>query len=217
MEDNPKFSNIGDYWDEEIVAKIIDLLHEFHDLYLTNFREMKGIVGDLGEMKIPLKPDARLVKQRPYKLNMCYKEKVKAELDRMLEAGIIELVEESEWINPIVIQDKKATGEVRICVDLRKLNNSCLHDPFPTPFTDEVLESIGGQEMYSFTDGFSGYHQVRIAQEGRHKTTFVTEWRCYQYTIMPFGLKNVPAIFSRIVVSTFKDFIHKFIKVYFDD
>ena len=47
-EDNPKFANIGDYWDEKIVAKIIDLLHEFQDLFLTNYREMKGIVVDLG-------------------------------------------------------------------------------------------------------------------------------------------------------------------------
>ena len=62
----------------------------------------------------------------------------------MLEVGIIELVEESEWISPIVIQDKKETGEVRICVNVRKLNDACLHDPFPTPFMDEVLESVGG-------------------------------------------------------------------------
>ena len=54
---------------------------------------MKGIVGDLGEMKIPLKPDARSVKQNPYRLNTRYKEKVKAKLDRMLEVGIIEPVE----------------------------------------------------------------------------------------------------------------------------
>ena len=87
---------------------------------------------------------------------------MKAELDRMLEAGIIEPFEESEWISPIVIQENKATGEVRICVDFRNLNDACLHDPFPTPFIDEVLESIGGQEMYSFTNGFLGYHQVRI-------------------------------------------------------
>ena len=92
----------------------------------------------------------------------------------MLEAGIIELIEESEWISPIVVQDKKATSEVKIYVDLRKLNDACLHDPFPTPFTDEVLESVDRQEMYSFTDGFSGYHQVRIAQEDYHKKTFVT-------------------------------------------
>ena len=117
----------------------------------------------------------------------------------------------------IVIQDKYTIGEVRICVDLRKLNDACLHDPFPTPFTDEVLESVKGKEMCSFTYGFSSYHQVRIAKEDCQKITFVTKWGCYQYTVMPFGLKNGPAIFSRIVVSTFKYFIHKFIEVKFDD
>ena len=59
----------------------------------------------------------------------------------------------------MVVQDKK-TGEVRICVDLRKLNDACMHDPFSIPFTDEVLEGVGGQEMYSFTDGVFGYHQI---------------------------------------------------------
>ena len=62
----------------------------------------------------------------------------------MLDVGIIEVVEESKWISPMVVQDKK-TGEVRICVDLRKLNDACMHDPFSIPFTDEVLEGVGGQ------------------------------------------------------------------------
>jgi hypothetical protein len=62
----------------------------------------------------------------------------------MLEAGIIEPVEESEWISPIVVQEKKKGG-IRICVDLIKFNDAFLHDPFPTPFTDEVLENVGGQ------------------------------------------------------------------------
>ena len=97
-------------------------------------------------------------------MNPKYKERVKAELDRMLNAGIIEPVEESEWIIPIVIQDKKTTGEVRICVDLRNLNDACLHDPFPTLFIDELLEIVEGKEMYSFTDDFSSYHQVIITK-----------------------------------------------------
>ena len=46
---------------------------------------------------------------------------------------------------------------------------------------------------------------------------FVTEWGCFQYTMMPFGLKNAPAIFSRIVVVVFKDFIQTFLEVYIDD
>jgi len=97
---------------------------------------MKGIVGDLGVMKIPLKVDARPCKQCPYRMNPKYKEKVQVEINRMLEVGIIEPVEESEWISPMVIQEKKTVGEIRICVDLRKLNDACLHDPFPTPLTD---------------------------------------------------------------------------------
>jgi hypothetical protein len=102
-------------------------------------------------------------------------------------------------------------------VDLRKLNDACLHDPFPTPFTDEVLENVEGQEMYSFTDGFSRYHQIKIAQEDRHKTTFATKWGSYQYIIMTIGLNNSPVVFSRVVVVAFKEFIHKFLEVYLDD
>ena len=75
----------------------------------------------------------------------------------------------------MVVQEKNQGG-IRICVDLRKINDAFLHDPFPTPFTYEVLENVGAQEAYSFTDGFSGYHQIKIAPEYRHKTTFSIEW-----------------------------------------
>jgi hypothetical protein len=61
----------------------------------------------------------------------------------MLEAGIIEPVEESKWISPMVVQGNKSR-EIWICLDLRKLNDACLHDPFPTPFTNEVLDNVGG-------------------------------------------------------------------------
>ena len=110
----------------------------------------------------------------------------------------------------MVVQDKKI-GEICICVNLRKLNDACVHDPFLTPFTDEVLEGVGGQEIYSFIDGFSGYSQIWIAKEDHHKTTFVTEWGYFQYTVMPFGLNNEPAIFSRVVVTVSKYFIQKFL------
>ena len=101
--ENPKFPNIGDYWNNETVGKITNLLHEFQDLFPTKFSEVKGIVGDLGEMNIPLRPNEKPIKQQPYRLNLGYKEKVKAELDRMLEVGIIEPIKDSEWISPIVV------------------------------------------------------------------------------------------------------------------
>jgi len=105
-------------------------------------------------------------------MNPIYKKKFKVEIDRMLEVEIIELVKESKWISPMVVHDKKQGG-IRICIDLRKLSDACLHDPFPTPFTDELLENVGGHGAYSFTDGFLGYHQIKIAQEDRYKTTFM--------------------------------------------
>jgi hypothetical protein len=62
---------------------------------------------------------------------------------------------------------------------LRKLKNACLDDPFPTPFTDEVLENVGRHEAYSFNDGFTGYHHIKIIEKDRYKTTFATKWGSY--------------------------------------
>ena len=62
----------------------------------------------------------------------------------MLTIGIIEPMEESDWVSPMVVEEKKQKDEIRICVDLRKLNDACVHDPFPTSFTDEVLDNVGG-------------------------------------------------------------------------
>ena len=62
----------------------------------------------------------------------------------MLVVGIIEPVEKSEWVSPMVVHNKKTKGETSIFVDLRKLNDVAIHDPFPTPFTDEVLDNVGG-------------------------------------------------------------------------
>ena len=72
----PKFATIGDYWDDETVRKIIELLHEYQELFPTKFSEMKDITGDLGVMKTPPKPDANPCKQQPYRMNPKYKEKV---------------------------------------------------------------------------------------------------------------------------------------------
>ena len=58
-----KFANIRDYFDNETIRNITDLLHEFQDLFPTKFLEMKGIVGDIGEMKIPLNLNAKPFKQ----------------------------------------------------------------------------------------------------------------------------------------------------------
>jgi len=77
------------------MEKIADLLREYHDVFPTTYVEMNGIAGELGEIKIPLKRYAKLVRQRPYRMNLKYKEKVKVKIDIMLEERIIKLVVES--------------------------------------------------------------------------------------------------------------------------
>ena len=114
-----------------MMGKVINLLHEFQDLFATKFSEMKGISGDLGEMKIHLKPNEKPVKQRPYRLNPRYKEHFKYELEQMLDAGIIEPSEKLECISLMVVEDKK-TSDIGICVNLRKLNDTSPHDQFRT-------------------------------------------------------------------------------------
>ena len=100
----PKLATIGDYWDEETVSKVTELLHEYQVLFPTKFLDMKGIIVDLGVMKITHNLDVKLVKQIPYRMNSKYKERVKVGLDKMIVAGIFEPVEELEWVSPMVVQ-----------------------------------------------------------------------------------------------------------------
>jgi len=88
-----KLASIGDYWDDKTIGQVVDLLQEYQDLFPIRFEDMKGILGDLGVMRIPLMEGGKLVKQRPYKLNPKYKEKVRKEMDKMLAAGIIDPIE----------------------------------------------------------------------------------------------------------------------------
>lgn len=139
-EEKPKIALLGDYWDEKTSQEIQSPMREYEDLFLKTFSELKGIKGVMGEMKIELKLGSKSIRHRPYHLNPRVKMKVKKEIDKMLEASLIFLVEEAEWVSPIVIQSKKDTEDIRVCVYYRSLNSSCVHEPFPTPFTDEVLE-----------------------------------------------------------------------------
>jgi hypothetical protein len=76
-------------------------------------------------------------------------------------------------LSPIVIIPKK-NGKQRICIDFKKLNTTTKKDPYPLPFTDEVLNIIFGYEAYFFLDGYSGYHQIFIAPKDKYKIAFVT-------------------------------------------
>ena len=111
------------------------------------------------------------------------------------------------------------TQETRlwICVEFQGLNKVTLVDPFSTPFADEILNEVAGNECYSLTNEFSVYNQVPISKEDQNKMTFVCEFGSFAYKVMPFGLKNAPAIFSRIDIKSFHEYIYKTMVVCFDD
>jgi hypothetical protein len=131
----------------------------------------------MGEMKIELIPGEKPIKKRPYKLAHKYKPIVQKEIEGMLSDSIIYPIDKVEWESPMVVQPKKHDPKkLRICIDFRGLNKLTLMDPFPTLFTDEIINEVAGHECYSFTDGFSGYNQVPIAKEDQPKMTFVSEF-----------------------------------------
>jgi hypothetical protein len=83
-------------------------------------------------------------------------------------------MEEVTWLSRIVVVLKK-NGKFWICVEFWKLNIATKKDPYPLPFTKEVLDMVAEHEVYTFLDGFLGYHQITIALENRYKTTFITD------------------------------------------
>ena len=113
-EEKPNLAKIGDYQDNDTIGKVMELLMEWQGLSPMEFLELKGITRDLGVMHITLKPYVCPIKQQPYRLNPKYKQKFREEIDKMIATGIIEQVEHSDWVIPMVVQEKKTKGEIRI-------------------------------------------------------------------------------------------------------
>jgi len=123
---------------------------------------LKGIPHEIVEHRIKLDTSIPLAHQTRYQLNPNYGAIVKHDIDKLLVTSFIKLVEEATWLLPIVVTPKK-NGKLKICVDFNKLNAATKKDPYTLPFTNEVINIVAGHEVYTFLDGFSGYHQISIA------------------------------------------------------
>ncbi|MCO5610677.1 hypothetical protein L7F22_064918 [Adiantum nelumboides] len=154
--------------------------------------------------------------QRLRRLGVIQQDALLSEVRKLLNAGLIYLIEDSEWVSSIVLTPKK-NGKWRVCVDYKPLNAATKRDHFPLPFQDEILNEVEGYERYTMCDGYSGYFQIRIAEEDQKKTTFVTPWGCFAYRVMPFGLTNALATFQRFVTDDFQPFFGKSIRIFIDD
>ena len=96
-----------------------------------------------------------------------------------------------------------------MCVDFTDLNKACLKDSFPLPRIDQLVDSTARHKLLMFMDTFSGYNQIKMAEENQGKTVFITSQGLYCYKVMPFGLKNIGTTYQRLV--------NKMFRVYVDD
>jgi len=154
------------------------LLKEFKDVFAWTYKYLKGIPPKLTQHRIELDTTIPSAHQAMYKLNSNYATTVKQDIDKLLAVGFIESVEEVAWLDTPTVVVLKKNGKLKFCIDFKKLNVATKKDPYPLPFTDEVLHTVVGYEAYIFLDGYSRYHQIPIVLEDKYKTTFVIDLVC---------------------------------------
>ncbi|GJZ77741.1 reverse transcriptase domain-containing protein [Tanacetum coccineum] len=141
---------------------------------------------------------------------------IQAEVQKLVEAGIMREVYYHEWLsNPVMV--KNHDGSWRMCVDFTNLNKACLQDCYPLSEIDWKVKSLCGYPFKYFLDAYKGYHQIQMAESDEEKMAFHTSQGVYCYTKMPFGLKNVGATYQRLVDKYFDSQVGRNIEVYVDD
>ena len=139
------------------------------------------------------------------------------QMDKWFEQDVIE-PSISPWSAPVVIAYRN--GKPRFCVDYRKLNAVTIPDEFPIPRQSEILSSLSGAQVLSSLDalsGLSGFTQLELHEDDIEKTAFRTHRGLFQFKRMPFGLRNGPLIFQRVMQGILAPYLWLFCLVYIDD
>src|SRR5688572_33423338 len=125
----------------------------------------------------------------------------------MLSAGLIE-PSDSMWSSPVVLVKKK-NGEIRFCVDYRKLNAVTVPISFPLPQLTDIFDAVteAKPKYFSLLDLRSGYHLISLHPDSREKSSFITHQGQFQFRAAPFGLKNLPSFFHYSCPEFFRTYI----------
>ena len=108
---------------------------------------------------------------------------------------------------------KKADGSLRLVVDYRKINDITRSDQFPMPNQSDLLEKLKDAKVFSKLDLISGFNNIRIKDGDEWKTAFRTKEGLYEYLVMPFGLKNAPAVFQHFMNDIFHDLLDEYMVI----
>ena len=121
-----------------------------------------------------------------------------------------------EWLaNPVLVLNKN--NKWRMCIDYTSLNKACPKDPFALHRIDQVIDSTAGCELLSFSDAYSGYHQIKLDPADRLKTTFIKPFRAFCYLTMTFSLRNANAMFQCCMQKCLLKQLGRNTHVYVDD
>uniref|UniRef100_A0A669DKA6 Gypsy retrotransposon integrase-like protein 1 n=1 Tax=Oreochromis niloticus TaxID=8128 RepID=A0A669DKA6_ORENI len=201
-------SPLSEEWKEKITKK----LNSFSDVFSHNDLDF----GHATHIKhhINLK-DETPFKQRSRPIHPHDYEAVKKHLQALLDAGIIR-ESESPFSSPIVVVHKK-NGDVRLCIDFRKLNLQTIRDAYALPNLEESFSALAGSQWFSVMDLKSGYYQIEMCEEDKPKTAFVCPFGFYEFNRMPQGITNAPSTFQRLMEKCMKDINLKEVLVFLDD
>jgi hypothetical protein len=156
------------------------------------------------------------IRQKYYPIPYHQREYVRKEVNDMLNMGIIEK-SNSPWNSPVLLVPK-ANGELRMCLDSRKLNSITVVDSYPMPRIQEILDSLNNAKFMSSLDLKSAFFQIMLSPESREKTCFsIAGLGAFQFRRMCFGLVNSTARMMRLMDKVFgPEYAHN-IFYYVDD
>ncbi len=184
----------AEYLDKSQVLDLTRLLIEHQDVFARDDFDLGSFTTI--EHKIDT-GDSKPIKQRFRRTPVCFASEEEANLQKMIKAKVVQ-PSISEWASaPVLV--RKRDGSVRWCVDYRALNAVTSKDVFPLPIVDDCIDTLAGNRWFSKLDANSAYWQVKIAEEDRKKTAFMTKYGLFEFVSMPFGLCNAPATYSRVM------------------
>ena len=193
-------------------AQLHAVLNEYSDILTAELPA--GVPGErpgAGE-GIPLEPGSRPVFRPPYRLSPAEQAGVVRTVQELLAKGFRPSM--SPFGAPVLIVAKK-DGTLRMCVDYRGLNKVTVHEKYPLPRIDEMLDRLQGVKVFSSLDLASGYHQLGLRDSDVPKRAFCTPDGLYEFLVMPFGLTNAPAVFQNTMDGVFRQ-CRAFVCVYMD-